>query len=202
MKFVGQLFRVQLLSDKIMHFCVQDLFGDSEDPDEEKIQCLCTLMQTIGYQLEQGATKKAEHGKYMKKYLKEIAALSTNPKLSSRIRFMCKDLLEMRQNGWNSRRVEEKAKTIAEIHKDAQREEAKKARAAGGSGARSQGGPGGSARGGGTPRGGTPRGGGGSSPQGPNADGWETVRKPAPHSTVLISICQIPFTAHTQQWLS
>jgi len=36
-------------------------------PDEEKIQCLCTLMATIGYQLEQGALKKPEFGKMMKK---------------------------------------------------------------------------------------------------------------------------------------
>ena len=73
MKFVGQLFRVNLLSDKIMHCCVQDLFAKPEEgkgawePDEEKIRCLCTLLGTIGHQLEAGAMKKPEHGKFMKK---------------------------------------------------------------------------------------------------------------------------------------
>ena len=70
MKFVGQLFRVSLLSDKIMHSCVQELFGDPEEPDEEKISCLCALLTTIGHQLEAGCTKKAEHAKFMKNYLK------------------------------------------------------------------------------------------------------------------------------------
>jgi len=46
-----------------------------------------------------------------------LKELSDKEGLSSRIRFMCKDLLEMRENGWNARREEEKAKTIAQIHK-------------------------------------------------------------------------------------
>jgi hypothetical protein len=50
-------------------------------------------------------------------YIKSIKELSEKKGLSSRIRFMCKDLLEMRENGWNARREEEKAKTIAQIHK-------------------------------------------------------------------------------------
>mmetsp|Transcript_32476 Transcript_32476/g.41716 ORF Transcript_32476/g.41716 Transcript_32476/m.41716 type:complete len:1190 (-) Transcript_32476:330-3899(-) len=137
MKFVGHLFRVQLLSDKIMHICVKELFGDSEDPDEEKIQCLCTLMTTIGGQLEASAVGKAEKAKLMKKYLKDISALSTNSKISSRIRFMCKDLLEMRANGWTSRREEESAKTIAQIHQEADREQNKNQRGGGGGGGNS-----------------------------------------------------------------
>jgi len=179
MKFVGQLFRVSLLSDKIMHTCVQMLFGDPDEAekDEEMIQCLCTLMQTIGRQLEDAAAKKkahaekpdGEHAKCMKNYLKSIAALSENGALSSRIRFMCKDLLEMRQNGWTARRVEEQAKTIAQIHRDAEREMGKSGKGGKGGG------------GGQTPRGGqtTPRGGGAQDVR--SADGWETVRKPAPN---------------------
>jgi translation initiation factor 4G len=159
MKFVGQLFRVQLLSDKIMHICVKELFGDSEEPDEEKIQCLCTLLTTIGGQLESSAVNKPEKEKAMKKYLKDIKSLSTNQKISSRIRFMCKDLLEMRENGWNSRREEESAKTIAQIHQEANREQGKGKGGGGGGGSpRAQGGgnssprSGNNSRGGGSPR--------------------------------------------------
>mmetsp|Transcript_93904 Transcript_93904/g.268916 ORF Transcript_93904/g.268916 Transcript_93904/m.268916 type:complete len:152 (-) Transcript_93904:49-504(-) len=119
MKFVGELYRVHLLSDKIIHFCIQDLFGNPEEPDEEKLACLCTLLTSIGPQLEESATQSTKYAKYMKKYLKELKALSNMPdKLNSRIRFMIKDLLEMRANGWTARRETEKAKTIAEIHED------------------------------------------------------------------------------------
>jgi len=136
MKFVGELYRVHLLSDKIIHFCIQDLFGNPEEPDEEKLACLCTLLTSIGPQLEESATQSTKYAKYMKKYLKELKALSNMPdKLNSRIRFMIKDLLEMRANGWTARRETEKAKTIAEIHEDAARDEAKAAK--GGKGGKS-----------------------------------------------------------------
>ena len=71
MKFVGELFGVGLLSANIMHFCVKELLGNAhkpkgekadleEKPDEEKIQCLCTLMTTIGYKLEDAAIANKE----------------------------------------------------------------------------------------------------------------------------------------------
>merc|ERR1712185_875772 len=68
-------------------------------------------MTTIGYQLEDMASKhsdkKPEHLTYMKNYVKSLKELGTNKVLSSRIRFMCQDLLEMRANNWNARREEE-----------------------------------------------------------------------------------------------
>jgi exonuclease 3'-5' domain-containing protein 1 len=62
--------------------------------------------------------------------------LGDNKVLSSRIRFMCKNLLEMRDNEWNARREEEKAKTIAQTHKDTEWEAKQKARIQGGGGAK------------------------------------------------------------------
>lgn len=59
----------------------------------------------------------------MKYYFDKIAKLSDDMSLPSRSRFMYKDLLEMRANGWKLRRELETAKTIAEIRKDAEREE-------------------------------------------------------------------------------
>jgi len=190
MKFVGQLFRVSLLSDKIIHYALGQLFGDTNETDgidEDSVQCLCTLMTTIGYQLETAAAKKAEHGKLMKSHLKAIKALSENKAVSSRIRFMCKDLLEMRDHGWNARREEEKAKTIAQIHKDIELEERAKEGGQQMSG-RSGGGAGGGGGGGGgartvpVNRSGTGGGNSSSSKQAATTDddGWATVRKPAP----------------------
>jgi translation initiation factor 4G len=60
---------------------------------------------------------------YMKIYFDRINQLSDDKSLSSRARFMYKDLLEMKAKGWKLRRELETAKTIAEIRKDAEREE-------------------------------------------------------------------------------
>jgi len=125
MKFVGQLFRVGLLSVEVMHYCIQELFGDSDVPDEEKLQCVCTLLTTIGKQLEDACGAQAKHANMMKKCIKELESLGGNMKLSLRIRFMIRDLLELRLNNWTARREEESsAKIIAEIHDDVAREEA------------------------------------------------------------------------------
>ena len=81
---MGHLFRANLLSDKIMHCCLAELLGKPKEagskgseggsaslsawkPEEDKLQCFCTLMAAIGHQLEENATKKAEHAKMMKR---------------------------------------------------------------------------------------------------------------------------------------
>merc|ERR1711971_634691 len=48
---------------------------------------------------------------------------SNDKSLVSRIRFMYKDLIELRSNNWVPRRKQEKAKTLDEIRKDVEREE-------------------------------------------------------------------------------
>jgi hypothetical protein len=199
MKFVGQLFRVQLLSDKIMHSCVQELFGDPSEPDEEKLACNCTLLTSIGCQLEKAAMAdagtKPEHGKFMKKYFKTLKELGENVKLSSRLRFMCQDLLEMRKNGWNKRREDDQAKTIAEIHEDVEREEGKKPPKSVGAGAVRGGGPTVLSRGTLGSSGGSNGSFGGSAPRPVSNDGWETVQVRKPSSDARRAPAQAPAQA-------
>ena len=53
-RFIGELFKQSILTDRIMHYCVQSLLnhGNIEDPDEENIEALCHLLTMIGKQLE------------------------------------------------------------------------------------------------------------------------------------------------------
>jgi len=48
--------------------------------------------------------------------------LSRNMTISSRHRFMCQDIMEMRSKGWRERRKQEGPKKIDDLHKDAARE--------------------------------------------------------------------------------
>lgn len=52
-----------------------------------------------------------------------MVRLSTDKQLSSRYRFMYKDLIELRANRWKSRREQETTKTLTEIRKEVAREE-------------------------------------------------------------------------------
>ena len=122
MFFIGALYKQELLKESIMHHCVQELFGDPDEPDNEKIECLAKLLTTIGKQLDAAALEKKESMKFMKAYFKQLKKLSVNAKLDVRIRFLVRDLCELRDDLWKPRRKVEEAKTIAEIHDDIQRE--------------------------------------------------------------------------------
>ena len=122
MFFIGALYKHELLREEIMHNCIQELFGDPDDPDEEKLECLAKLLTTIGKQLDAAAFQKKESQKLLKAYFKQLKRLGKSEKLETRIRFSLIDLCDLRDNDWVPRRKIETAKTIKEIHADIQRE--------------------------------------------------------------------------------
>ncbi|KAJ3037849.1 Eukaryotic translation initiation factor 4 gamma 2 [Rhizophlyctis rosea] len=122
MAFIGELFIKTMLSEKIMHACILQLLRNVQDPEEEDIESLCKLMTTVGSRLDH--PKAVAH---MDSYFKRIGELSTNKKLSSRIRFMLMDLIDLRKEEWKSRNAAAGPKTIAEIHAEAERKAAEEA---------------------------------------------------------------------------
>ena len=114
-----------------MRFCIHSLLkieevggglrtqsGEDGEMDEEDHEALCNLFRTIGDTID---NPKAQP--YMTVYFGKIDRLSDDKDLSSRLRFMYKDLIEMRSKGWKLRREVETAKSLDEIRKDAEREE-------------------------------------------------------------------------------
>ncbi|KAG1824451.1 armadillo-type protein [Suillus subaureus] len=51
-RFIGELFKLQMLTERIMHAYVKRLLGDIENREEEKIESLCQLLRTIGQLLD------------------------------------------------------------------------------------------------------------------------------------------------------
>lgn len=132
-KFIGELYKLGMLKEKIMRFCIQSLLkleehggglrsmsGEDAVMDEEDHEALCNLFTTIGKTID---NTKAQS--YMRVYFGKILTLSDDKSLGQRSRFMYKDLIEMRQKGWKLRREVETAKTLDEIRKDAERDERK-----------------------------------------------------------------------------
>lgn len=136
-QFIGELYKQQMLKENIIHKCVQKLLNIEEQTagtaggfkfknnkmDEEDLESLIKLLNTIGKTLEQGKSKAK-----MEQYFELIDKLSKNTKISSRIRFMFSDLIDLRRNRWVPRRKEETAKTLNEIRQNAADEEAAKGR--------------------------------------------------------------------------
>ena len=82
-KFIGELFKVQMLSERIMHEYVKKLLGNVENPEEEEIESLCKLLATVGSLLD---TDKAR--RHMDVYFSRIKESVKSPNVSARMQFM------------------------------------------------------------------------------------------------------------------
>ncbi|XP_062097465.1 eukaryotic translation initiation factor 4G-like isoform X2 [Humulus lupulus] len=123
-KFVGELYKKKMLTERIMHHCIRKLLHQHHTPHEENLEALCILISTIGEIIDQPKSKAL-----IDEYLEKMETLSNNIELTSRIRFMLKDAIDLRKNQWQQRRRIEGPKEIQEIHYDvAQRRQEKSCR--------------------------------------------------------------------------
>ncbi|KAK3598299.1 hypothetical protein CHS0354_010275 [Potamilus streckersoni] len=113
-RFIGELFKLKMLTENIMHDCVFKLLRTK---DEENLECLCRLLKTIGKELD---TEKAKPR--MDQYFQQMIKIVNEKKLSSRVRFMLQDVIELRRGKWVPRRDDNNPKTIDQIHREVAQE--------------------------------------------------------------------------------
>ncbi|XP_018310544.1 eukaryotic translation initiation factor 4 gamma isoform X4 [Mycetomoellerius zeteki] len=119
-RFIGELYRQQILTTKIMHRCIRHLLDQN---DEDNLECLCKLLTTIGKDLElKGQQANTEEMQEYFNRMQELVARKGHSKISSRIRFMLQDVIDLRANKWIPRRNENNPKTIDQIQKEAESE--------------------------------------------------------------------------------
>ena len=82
-KFIGELFKLQMLTERIMHECVKKLLGNVENPEEEEIESLCKLLTTVGAILD---TNKARA--HMDVYFSRMKELTKSANVTPRMQFM------------------------------------------------------------------------------------------------------------------
>uniref|UniRef100_A0A8C1WFY5 Eukaryotic translation initiation factor 4 gamma 1 n=1 Tax=Cyprinus carpio TaxID=7962 RepID=A0A8C1WFY5_CYPCA len=114
-KFIGELFKLKMLTETIMHDCIVKLL---KNHDEESLECLCRLLSTIGKDLDFEKAKPR-----MDQYFNQMEKIIKERKTSSRIRFMLQDVIDLRRSNWVPRRGDQGPKTIEQIHKEAELEE-------------------------------------------------------------------------------
>lgn len=79
-KFIGELFKLQMLTERIMHRCILKLL---DEPAEEDIESVCQLLKTVG-----GALSGPKGKESMDMYFGKMGSLSQDAHVSQRIRFM------------------------------------------------------------------------------------------------------------------
>ena len=130
-RFIGELFKLKMLTERIMHGCVQKLLANVDNPEEEDIESLCKLLSTVGGILD---TPKARA--HMDVYFSRMEEkLTKNPHVTARMQFMLQasvfishcnmyltaflqDVLELRERKWVSRGAHAMAAptTLAQVH--------------------------------------------------------------------------------------
>ncbi|KAJ9123512.1 hypothetical protein QFC24_003726 [Naganishia onofrii] len=113
-KFVGELFKLEMLSTRVIHACIVKLLANVVDPDEEDVESLCQLLTTVGAKLEAQPKMSQQVGLYMQR----MDDLRNSDHLSSRIRFMVQDVMELQRNKWQERNAKGPmgAMTIEQVH--------------------------------------------------------------------------------------
>ncbi|KAK0088425.1 hypothetical protein PV325_012089 [Microctonus aethiopoides] len=104
-KFIGELGKLEIVSEPILHKCIQQLLSEKRrrgprGDTAEDIECLCQIMRTCGRILD------SDKGRcLMDQYFKRMSLLAECSDLPLRIRFMLRDVIELRRDGWVPRKA-------------------------------------------------------------------------------------------------
>jgi len=112
--FIGELYKHKLLAEKVIHQCIISLLKEGKEPEEEDIECLCKLLQTVGKQMD---TSNEPTKKKMDEYFETLNDLSQNNELNSSFRIMIQDVIDLRNNNWKIKKDDQhKDKNNCEIN--------------------------------------------------------------------------------------
>ena len=110
-QFIGELYKLSMLTERIMHECVKKLVDYTGVPDEAEVESLTKLLKTIGGNLD-----STEKGKpVMDVYFQRIQAMIDTPELPSRLKFMLMDIVDLRRAKWVSKEANKGPLTLDEV---------------------------------------------------------------------------------------
>jgi translation initiation factor 4G len=82
-RLIGELFKRQMLTERIIHECIKKFLGNAENPEEEEIESLCKLLTTVGSPFD---TRKARA--HLDVYFSRMRELTKNKNVNARMVFM------------------------------------------------------------------------------------------------------------------
>ena len=115
-QFIGQLYKLRMLTLRIMHECVLKLLNFEGDPDEAAVENLTTLLKAVGATMQEDEQGRASLNIYFERIENVIIKSDA---LGSRPRFMIMDLIDLRKARWHGKDDAKGPKTIQQIHQEA-----------------------------------------------------------------------------------
>jgi translation initiation factor 4G len=111
-QFIGELYKLGMLTVRIMHECVMKLLNFEGLPDESAIESLVKLLRTVGGTMD---ANPSGHG-MIGAYFERIEGLMKMDGLPSRLYYMLLDTVDLRSKGWRSKDEGKGPMTISELH--------------------------------------------------------------------------------------
>ncbi|KAJ7202359.1 hypothetical protein GGX14DRAFT_399525 [Mycena pura] len=111
-KFIGELCKLQMLTERIMHECVKKLLGNVKNQEEET-ESLCNILTTVGSLLDTSTPKARAH---LDVYFCRMNEQCKSNSVGSQMQFMLQDVIELRERKWAVRSNQMAATTIAAVH--------------------------------------------------------------------------------------
>ncbi|KAG8752330.1 hypothetical protein FRC12_012029 [Ceratobasidium sp. 428] len=118
-RFIGELFKLQMFTERVMHECIKKLLSNVVNPEEEEIESLCELLTTVGQSLDTAMART-----HMDIYFERMQKMARGSHIDSRMQFMLQDVIELRHRHWQARSAVAQPSTIAAVHEQAERDEA------------------------------------------------------------------------------
>ncbi|KAJ7926985.1 armadillo-type protein [Mycena leptocephala] len=94
-RFLTEIFKVQMLTERIMHECIKKALQTLEYPLEDDMEAVYILLHFAGSLLD--SLKARPH---MDVYFSRLRELTLDGKIPNRIRFMFQDLCDLRTRKW------------------------------------------------------------------------------------------------------
>ena len=125
-RLIGLLFVKGVLNHKIIHVCLNMMLSQEK---EDYIEAVCEMLslnssnRSLGRLLEEvgggKAGAKSAGKELMKGYFSKLQQLMKTGDMPSRVRFMIRELEDLKKARWHPRKQKQEAKTIDEIHAEA-----------------------------------------------------------------------------------
>ena len=118
-QFIGELFKRQMLTDRVMTECLIKLCSNHTHPEDEETETMCKLLTTMGKTFDTSGRKNKE---WLDTYFDRMNDMYKSDTLSSRVKFMILDVFDLRKSKWTLKRGNQPAPaTIAQIHEQAKK---------------------------------------------------------------------------------
>ena len=122
-RFIGYLYRLNLLTGKMMFECFRRLMKDlNNQPSEEVLESVVELLSTVGSKFENDSFNAGaatlEGSALLDSLFGLLQQVIEGDEVSNRVKFKLLDMVELRERNWESIKKDQGPKTIQQIHEE------------------------------------------------------------------------------------